>query len=186
LSVRSPSDPGSHSEARESPVSSSRIRTPINAGEDPGHEAGRQDLRDLRGRAQALPGGAGWGGSVPRGDGGQRHARAATPAEDSAPFRWPGPDARRAVRGRALPLLALGTDLALDAGRGPRAGQAGGLRSGGFLRGDQGPGLSLRPYLQKPSLPFSYSATTWQTPPHYRWPRLIYKFTPLLCKSASL
>jgi hypothetical protein len=172
LSVRSPSDPGSHSEARESPVSSSRIRTPINAGEDPGHEA--------------RPGGAGWGGSVPRGDGGQRHARAATPAEDSAPFRWPGPDARRAVRGRALPLLALGTDLALDAGRGPRAGQAGGLRSGGFLRGDQGPGLSLRPYLQKPSLPFSYSATTWQTPPHYRWPRLIYKFTPLLCKSASL
>jgi hypothetical protein len=59
LSVRSPSDPGSHSEARESPVSSSRIRTPINAGEDPGHEAGVYEIfEDALRRYLEEPGGA--------------------------------------------------------------------------------------------------------------------------------
>ena len=92
---------------------------------------GRQDLRGLRGGAQTLPGG----------DGRLRRVRVATPAEDSAPFRWSGPHARRAVRGRALPLLALGAD------RGPWAEQAEGLRSGGFLREGQGPEARSRPWL---------------------------------------
>ncbi len=49
--------------------------------------------------------------------------------------------------------------------RGPRAEQDGGLRSGEVLQGAQGPGLSLRPYFWKPSLPISYYATSRQTPP---------------------